>query len=195
MFSLSKKNLLKDGVYSTNIEGLFYIDHQQHSDRRGFYTELSRIETLNNIITKPFITAQLNHSRSNKNVMRGIHAEKWRKLISITQGVCFSALVDLRKDSPTFKNVETFLLGFSDTALDGSLFVPKGLGNSLLAVEGPLDYIYCVDELYSQRDPKFDQAIDMFDPALEIKWPINKNEAVLSKRDIHAVNLETFLSL
>lgn len=194
MFIPSNENHLGDGIHRTCIDGLLFINHEQHKDNRGFYTELTRVSELNKHLNDPFGIVQVNQSRSEMHVTRGIHAEKWRKLVSITQGVCFSALVDLRPDSPTFKQIETFLLGYNDEAFDASLFIPQGLGNSMQTVEGPLDYIYCVDKLYSQRDPKFDRAIYLFDEKLNIPWPVKQNEAVISDRDRNGISLDEFLS-
>ena len=52
-----------------------------------------------------------------------------------------------------------------------------------------MDYIYCVDRLYQDRDKAGDQAISLFDPDLNITWPLNRDKMVLSERDKNAVFL------
>jgi dTDP-4-dehydrorhamnose 3,5-epimerase len=124
-----------------------------------------------------------------KNVIRGFHAEDWNKLITVTHGVCLCVLADIRPESQTFTKTEYILLGFGDSALPGSLFITKGIANSLCVIEAPVDYIYAVDELYRTRDSKNDVAISLFDPELHIQWPLEKKDIVVSDRDKNTTTL------
>jgi len=179
---------IENGIFKTAIDGLYFIQRSKHEDDRGFFSEVAHIPELDVITRNTFIIKQINHARSGLNVARGIHAEGWNKLIFITQGSCFCALADLRKDSPTFKTIETFELG--DTGLFGALYVPMGVGNSYLVTQGPLDYVYYVDRLYADRDTSGDAAISLFDPELNIEWPIKKEDMILSERDKNCVMLK-----
>jgi dTDP-4-dehydrorhamnose 3,5-epimerase len=185
----SKDLEIKDGVYKTNIDGLFYLGFNHFPDNRGFFAEVGHTHKIEEISGKPFKIAQVNHSRSLKNVVRGMHAEGWNKLVTVTNGVSFSALADVRPNSKTFGKVETFLLGVNGKALRGSLFIASGIANSVCVIEAPVDYIYCVDKLYKDRDPADDQAISIFDKDLNINWPIKKEDMIISKRDKQAVTL------
>jgi len=109
--------------------------------------------------------------------------------VTVTGGVSFSAIADVRPDSKTFGKVETFLLGVGDQVLKGSLFIQAGIANSVCVITSPVDYMYCVDKLYKDRDKAGDQAIFLFDPDLNISWPIPKNQMILSDRDKTAVTL------
>jgi len=73
--------------------------------------------------------------------------------------------------------------------LHGSLFIPNGIGNSLCAVKGPVDYLYYVDQLYKDRNTNGDKAISLFDPNLNIEWPIKREDMIISERDKNAVTL------
>ena len=188
-FSPSDENKVNETVHSTSIEGLYYIPHKFFPDNRGFYAELARVPEIEELIGKQFVTKQMNQSRSIQNVTRGIHAEDWNKLITITNGLCYCALVDLRQDSPTFGNYESFYLGTEEQALKGSLFVSSGIGNSLCVVKGPVDYIYAVDAIWSDRNIEGDQAIAIFDNDINIQWPIDKEQMIISDRDRNSKTL------
>jgi len=147
------------------------------------------INELESIRKASFNIRQINHSRSEVHVTRGFHAEAWDKLITVFNGVCFCALADIRPDSPTFARVETFLLGNGEGTLDGSLFISQGIANSVCVIQGPVDYMYGVNKLYKDRDPKGDRAISLFDPDLHVEWPISKDQMIISDRDANSVTL------
>jgi dTDP-4-dehydrorhamnose 3,5-epimerase len=189
MYSPTAENKVQEGVYKTSIDGMLYIERPFYKDERGFFSEVVKIPELERYIGSPFQIRQINHARSEKNVVRGLHAEGWNKFIFIVSGVCFVAIADVRPNSTTFAAKEFFKLGFEGDALSGCLFLPSGVGNSLCVLEGPLDYIYVVDKLYKERDPAGDVAISLFDPDLAIPWPIKREEMVLSQRDVNAVTI------
>lgn len=189
MFQPVTENQIANGIYKTSIDGLYYIAKTTHEDERGFFSEIGRIPEIEAVTGQTFIIKQINHARSNINVARGIHAEGWNKYIFVTAGKAFCALADLRPESSTFKTVQTFVLGFGEGALSGSLYVPMGVGNSYAVLDGPMDYVYFVDRLYADRDKSGDAAISLFDPELNIDWPIAKEEMILSERDKNCVSL------
>jgi dTDP-4-dehydrorhamnose 3,5-epimerase len=180
---------IREGVYKTKIDGLYYLSYNFFSDERGFFAEVGHTHKIEAITGQPFKIAQVNHSRSNLNVVRGMHAEGWNKLTTVINGLAFSALADVRPDSPTFGQVETFEFGPDNGGLKGSLFISMGIANSVCVLKAPVDYIYCVDKLYQDRDTKGDQAISLFDPDLKIAWPIAKDKMIISERDKNAVTL------
>lgn len=189
-YSVKEENLISEGIYKTKIDGLFYIPHSVFPDDRGFFKEITRLNEVEKAIGQSFCIKQINHARSEKNVIRGFHAEGWKKLITITNGRCFCALADVRPESKSFLAVETFELGIGKSALAGSLFISEGIANSVCVLEEPVDYLYFVDRLYKDRDPKGDAAISLFDTTLNIEWPIHKDEMIISDRDKKAVFLK-----
>ena len=180
---------IKDGVFKTAIDGLFYLAPNFFPDERGFFAELGHTYKIEEIIGIPFKIAQINHSRSLANVVRGLHAEGWNKLIVVTSGVAFSALADVRPDSPTFSKVVITMMGPDDGGLKGAWFITQGIANSVCTVKAPVDYLYFVDKLYKDRDLSGDQAISLFDPDLNIAWPIPKDKMIISERDRNSVTL------
>lgn len=190
LYQPTAEKQVADRIFKTSIQGLWYIAHDMHADERGFFKEISLIPDLDKVLSFTFIIQQINIARSEKNVTRGIHCENWNKLVTIVRGRCFCALADINPNSTTYKQVETFMLGDGPHDLLGSLFISKGLGNSLCVVDGPVDYLYAVDALYRDRDTSGDQAISIFDPTLAIKWPIAADEMIISDRDRRAITLK-----
>jgi dTDP-4-dehydrorhamnose 3,5-epimerase len=180
---------IQAGVFKTKIDGLFYLAYNFFSDRRGFFAEVGHTYKIEAVTGQAFKIAQVNHSRSNLNVVRGMHAEGWNKLTMVINGLAFSALADVRPESPTFKQVETFEFGPDNGGLKGSLFISQGIANSVCVLKAPVDYIYCVDKLYQDRDRADDQAISLFDPDLNIAWPLPREKMIISERDKDAVTL------
>ncbi len=189
LYKVNEKNKVEDRIYKTSINYLYYISTIVHEDNRGFYREVALIPDIEKVIGKPFSIKQLNHANSVKNVIRGMHAEDWNKLVTVTHGVCLCVLADIRPNSPTFLKKEYTLLGFGENALPGSIFITKGIANSMFIVEEPVEYIYALNELYRERDTSGDVAISLFDPDLNIQWPVPQEEMIISDRDKNSITL------
>lgn len=182
-YSPSPQDKIVDRIYKTPIDGLLYLDHPIFDDHRGFFSELILFPDLEKALGQSFSVKQVNLARSNQHVCRGFHAEPWRKIISVINGTIFSAIADIRPESPTFKETVTFYLGEKPDALPGSFFIGQGLANSYCVIDGPVNYLYCVDQLYRERNTNGDGAITLFDPDLNITWPIEKDKLIISERD------------
>jgi len=190
----SENNQISENIYRTSIDGLFYINVPKHNDDRGFFSEVVKFPELNSAIGYDFNVKQINLARSVKNAAKGMHAEDWNKLVTLTSGKAFSALVDIRPNSPTFKKIEYFMLGFDHENESGNaLFINKGIANSLLALSDEANYLYFVDKLYSERNKKDNLSISMFDPDLNIQWPIPKEKMIISGRDKTAIALKELM--
>ncbi|MDZ7587013.1 MAG: dTDP-4-dehydrorhamnose 3,5-epimerase family protein [Patescibacteria group bacterium] len=176
-----------EGVFETGIKGLWYFERKQRDDNRGFFAEIAHIDKIEKLIGQQFVIKQINYSRSLDKVVRGMHAENWKKLITVTCGLAFCALADIRPNSESFGKVVNFKLG--EGGLAGSLLVEEGVANSFCVLAGPVDYVYFVDRLYKDRDPKGDVAISLFDADLKIDWPLKKEEMIISQRDKNSVSL------
>ena len=164
-------------VESEKIPGLLQIKLVVHGDDRGSFTEVFQAEKLRSIgFPDWFKPVQTNVSRNaEKGVTRGIHAEPWNKYITPISGKVFVAIVDLRSEN--FGAVETFELELGD-----ALFVPKGCGNSYQTLTEDASYLYHVDDHWSP-DLHY-PSIHPFDPELDISWPIIKDDAIVSEKDL-----------
>ncbi len=166
----------KQFVRTTSIPGLLVLERPIHKDDRGFFREIFHQDELEAITGSDFKGVQMNHSRSMPKVLRGLHAEKWNKIISPVTGKAFLAILDIRPDSESFGKYETFTID-DDNRI--SLFVPNGLANSICVIgDEPVDYFYLVDAYYDGSDTR---AVAFNDPELKIPWPIE--DPIVSERD------------
>jgi len=116
-------------------------------------------------------------SFSRKGVLRGFHGDtKAWKLIQCIEGSIFFAVVDLRKDSPTFNNVETFLLDDKDRH---QILVPRGCVNAHLCLSETCTFFYKLT--YGYVEPEDQLTLKWYEPEYNINWPIST--PILSLRD------------
>src|SRR6266852_2925544 len=91
------------------LSGVWVFESQTFPDSRGFFREAFRLDEVEAAVKRPLHFVQMNHSRSSRATLRGLHAENWDKLVYVSAGEVFTALADVRPDSPTFGRVGTFL--------------------------------------------------------------------------------------
>lgn len=168
-------------ITPTTLPGVLLIKPHVWSDARGFF-----LETWNE---KEFECAGLdvefrqdNHSRSVRNVVRGLHFQLQRpqgKLIRCIRGAIFDVAVDLRHSSPTFAQWVGIELTETNYQM---LWIPPGFGHGFQVVSDEADVSYKASELY---DADSDRVVRWNDPQLAIKWPLPE-AAVLSGKDASA---------
>ena len=166
---------MEETVKTTSISGLLEIQRPTHADGRGFFRESARISEIESAIGVAFTVKQMNHARSVKNTLRGIHAAPWNKLIYVTRGKVKSVIVDLRPDSPTFGKHESFILGDENPS---SVFIPKGCGNSYLVLSDEADYTYLTD---AQWQPGKEISVAWDDPDIGIDWELSVDPTISDK--------------
>ncbi len=157
------------------MDGLWVCRGAPHVDERGFFHEVFRASELEAALGHPVSFLQLNHSRSLRGVLRGLHAENWDKLVYVPDGLVFTAIADIRPTSPTFAHVQTFVLGDADRL---TLYVPRGLAHGYCVLSDVADYTYQVTAYYDGLDQS---AVAWDDPDLAVSWPVRF--PVLSLRD------------
>lgn len=164
-------------VHQTEIPGMLIIDLVIHGDARGWFKENYQHEKLVNLGVPADFKPIQNNVSSNKDagVTRGIHAEPWRKFISVTRGKVFVAIVDLRKGD-TYGKIVTLTL-----TPDKAIFLPLGMGNSYQTLTPDADYVYLVDAHWSP-EAKY-TFVNLDDEDLAIKWPIPLDQAIISDKD------------
>jgi dTDP-4-dehydrorhamnose 3,5-epimerase len=164
-------------VRETSIDGLLSITLDVHGDRRGWFKESWQRAKLEALGVPRLEVVQNNVSYNEAaGVVRGIHAEPWEKYISPAHGRVFAAIVDLR-EGDGFGRVETLTLGVGDAVL-----VPRGCGNSYLALEPHTVYSYLVTEHW-QPGLAY-PSVDLFDEALGIDWPMSRDQMTVSDKDL-----------
>ncbi|MBI2621359.1 MAG: dTDP-4-dehydrorhamnose 3,5-epimerase family protein [Candidatus Levybacteria bacterium] len=163
-------------IARTSISGLLLIQRPTISDDRGFFREPVRIKEIEEAAGISFPVAQMNHARSSKNTLRGIHIAPWNKLVYVTKGKVQAVIADLRENSGTFGKYESFIIGDENRA---SIFVPSGFGNSYVVLSDDADYVYLTDQEWA---PDKEFGVIWNDPDLNIKWEF-EGEPVLSEKD------------
>ena len=189
-YQADEKMLLANNIYRTEIDGLFYLRYAKHTDNRGFFFQAMEVKQIRQEINPSFQIQQVNLSVSKSKVLRGIHAENWNKLVTILSGQAQLVIADIRQDSPTYKKLVYFNIKANEQSDFGeSLYISAKLGNSICAINGPVYYLYGVDQSYQERNKGDDQAISVFDPDLNIQWPFSRDELIISQRDLNSINL------
>ena len=166
---------------ATKIEGAYRLLPKVFGDQRGFFLESWNRKTFTEIgIAEEFV--QDNHSRSQRNVLRGLHYQMEKpqgKLVWVTQGVVFDVFVDLRKDSPTFGAWDGHILSEENKE---RLWIPPGLAHGFLVLSDSADFQYKCTEYYT---PSQERSLLWNDPVIGIVWPIQKGETpILSAKDL-----------
>ena len=163
-------------VRETVIPGFYEIDLVVHGDSRGWFKENYQKQKMEIMGLPHFEVVQNNFSfNAQKGVTRGLHAEPWEKFISVANGKIFGAWVDLRTGAG-FGKVLTIEISPSK-----AIFVPRGVANGYQTLEPNVTYTYLVNEHWSP-EAKY-TFVNLFDPSLGIKWPIPKDQAIVSDKD------------
>ena len=157
------------------IDGLYEITLVVNRDDRGSFREVFQAEKLAALGLPDLGPVQWNVSTNDaRGTLRGIHAEPWDKYVHMLTGEAFAAIVDLRRESLTYKQVETFTL-----TQDNALFISRGLGNSYQTLTDNAVYGYLVNQHWSP-DATY-TLVSYRDPGLAISWPIAP--AIVSPKD------------
>jgi len=170
-------------LISEHLNGLKVLKPKVFGDERGFFLESYKESELKKYgISEKFL--QDNHSSSTKDVLRGLHFQ-WDKpmgkLIRVTRGSALVCEVDIRKDSPTYK--QYFMIEISSKNFL-MLWVPFGFANGFLTLEDNTEMQY---KCTAEWNPKAESAIKWDDKSLNINWGIEK--PILSGKDSFAESL------
>lgn len=171
----------------TEIEGVYVIEPKVFNDARGYFFEAWKKEEFEAYIGKvDFI--QDNESKSSRGVLRGLHYQKGElsqaKLVRVIKGTVIDVAVDIRKSSPTFGKYVAVELSEENKR---QLFIPRGMAHGFLVLSDEAVFTYKVDNVYA---PQAEASIRFDDPTIGIKWPIAKEEMLLSAKDEHGKNFE-----
>ena len=122
---------------------------------------------------------QDNHSRSEKNVLRGLHYQIQQpqgKLVRVIRGAVFDVAVDIRQSSPTFSRWVGFELSEDNHR---QMWIPKGFAHGFLVLSDVAEFLYKTTDYWASQH---ERAIIWNDPDLAIKWPL-QNPPILSAKD------------
>jgi dTDP-4-dehydrorhamnose 3,5-epimerase len=171
-------------IIKTKIPDVLLIEPKVFGDERGFFLESFHAERYTEAgIPGPFV--QDNHSHSARGVLRGLHFQKHYpqgKLVYVTQGSVFDVAVDIRRDSPTFKQ----WVGVTLTAdRHQQFYVPAGFAHGFCVLSEMADFHYKCTDYYHPED---EGSLRWNDPDIGIVWPIS--QPILSNKDANAPYLK-----
>ncbi len=171
-------------VVQTDLADVLLFLPTPHRDERGLFTRTFDTAIAAEHGLKPESFVQDSQSRSVRGVLRGMHGRGGRgeaKLVRCAHGAVHDVLVDIRPDSPTYREHAAFRLDDVDFA---HLYVPPGFLHGFQAVSEIADVCYRID---APHDPTEDIAVRYDDPDLAIDWPLPVS--VISDRDRNAGRL------
>jgi dTDP-4-dehydrorhamnose 3,5-epimerase len=173
-------------LIATAIPDLLILEPKVFEDSRGFFYESynKKIIAEQTGINLEFV--QDNHSRSARNVLRGLHYQIQQpqgKLVRVAVGAVFDVAVDIRRSSPTFgKWVGVNLSAENKRAL----WIPAGFAHGFLVLSDFAECLYKTTEYWA---PMLERSIIWNDPDLAIGWPLT-SEPILAAKDKAGAHLK-----
>lgn len=162
----------------TAIPDVLLIEPKVFGDERGFFYESWNERTLKELgIEATFV--QDNHSKSARNVLRGLHYQIQRpqgKLVRVIAGEVFDVAVDLRRSSPTFGKSVGFTLSSTNKMM---AWIPPGFAHGFCVTSEVAEFLYKTTDFWH---PEFERTLLWNDPTLDIKWPLT-TEPILATKD------------
>jgi dTDP-4-dehydrorhamnose 3,5-epimerase len=166
------------------LPGVVLITPKVYGDDRGFFFESWNERTFaQGGLRERFV--QDNHSRSAKNVLRGLHYQMQQpqgKLVRVIAGAIFDVAVDIRRSSPALGRWFGCRLDANEKNM---LWVPIGFAHGFIVVSESAEVLYKTTDFYA---PEHERTIAWNDPALGIDWPVD-GEPLLSAKDKAGVAL------
>lgn len=157
------------------------------SDDRGFFFESFNHASFERAVRRDTCFVQDNHSRSARNVLRGLHYQILQpqgKLVRVTTGEVFDVAVDLRKKSPTFGQWVGHVLSADNKK---QLWIPEGFAHGFLVLSDAAEFLYKTTDYWA---PEHERCIAWNDPQLAIDWPLNGSAAIISAKDANGLSLD-----
>jgi len=165
-------------VVNTKIDGVKIIEPKVFGDARGFFLETFEKQRYQLLLEIDLDFVQDNHSRSSKNVLRGLHFQKISpqgKLVRVVRGEVFDVAVDIRRASPTYGQWEGVLLSEENKK---QFWLPPGLAHGFVVLSEIADFEYKCTDYYN---PKYEECLLWNDPSIGIDWPVE--QPLLSEKD------------
>lgn len=166
---------------STNIKDCYLIIPQLFKDERGYFFESFNQKEFARAtgITRVFV--QDNQSKSQGNVIRGLHAQSGEfsqaKLVRVLEGEVLDVAVDIRKGSPTFGKIVCEKLSAENNK---QLYIPRGCLHGFSVLSKTATFFYKCDNSYNKAS---EIGVYPFDEELDIPWDIELSQAIISEKD------------
>jgi len=164
---------------STSIPDVMILEPRVFGDDRGFFYESFNERTWRELTGLDVHFVQHNHSRSARNVLRGLHyqiRQPQGKLVRVIVGEVFDVAVDIRKSSPTFGQWFGTLLSADNKR---QMWVPPGFAHGFCVTSEYAEFLYLTTDYWA---PEHERCIAWNDPDLAITWPVS-TEPLVSPKD------------
>lgn len=161
------------------LRGAYVIELEPLEDERGFFARTwCRREFEERGLNPGIVQCSISFNREG-GTLRGMHYQvtpyEEAKLVRCTRGAIYDVIIDLRPDSPTFKEH----VGVDLTAQNGKLlYVPEGSAHGFQTLEDETEVFYQISQFYM---PDYARGVRWDDPAFGIPWPLEVR--VISERD------------
>lgn len=170
----------------TAISDLLIIEPKVFGDDRGFFFESFNRRKFAELIGRDVDFMQDNHSRSVKNVLRGLHYQiqhPQAKLVRVVQGTVLDVAVDLRKSSATFGRYVAEELSAENKRM---FWIPEGFAHGFLVLSDTAEFLYKTTDYWH---PEYERCIRWDDQTLAINWPLQASP-VVSDKDAQGKSLQ-----
>jgi dTDP-4-dehydrorhamnose 3,5-epimerase len=170
-------------IIETKIPDVLVIEPTVYEDDRGFFYESYNKQRFHEATGVECDFVQDNHSRSTKNVLRGMHYQinnPQGKLVRVVSGEVFDVAVDIRRSSPTFGEWVGVKLSEHNKR---QLWVPEGFAHGFLVTSLKAEFLYKTTNYYMREG---ERCIHWADSDLAIEWPIT-DEVHVSEKDRQGV--------
>jgi dTDP-4-dehydrorhamnose 3,5-epimerase len=165
-------------VTATAIPDVLILEPKVFGDERGFFFESFNGKAFEQATGLKCQFVQDNHSKSAKNVLRGLHYQIQNpqgKLVRVTQGEVFDVAVDLRKSSNNFGQWVGVLLSAENKI---QLWIPEGFAHGFVVLSDTAEFLYKATDYYT---PEYERCLLWSDPVIGIEWPINCEPKLAAK--------------
>ncbi len=174
-------------VTATSLPEVLILEPRVFGDDRGFFFESFNQNTFQRATGVSCHFVQDNHSKSARNVLRGLHyqiVQPQGKLVRVTQGEVFDVAVDIRRSSATFRQWVGVNLSAENKR---QLWIPQGFAHGFLVLSETAEFLYKTTDFYA---PEYERSIRWDDPGLNVRWPLEGAIPILSAKDELALSLE-----
>jgi len=173
----------------TEFDGLVVVKPKVFMDERGYFFEsFNKNEFKRNAIDVDFV--QDNQSKSDRNVLRGLHFQNppfaQGKLVQVIKGAVLDVVVDIRKNSTTYGKHFKIELSEENKTM---LFIPPGFAHGFLTLLDETIFSYKCTNFYNKESEK---SLLWNDKTLNIDWDVSS--PILSEKDKLAENFQSFIS-
>ena len=165
-------------ITPTSLPEVLVIEPQVFGDSRGFFYESFNARKFAELTGVQAEFVQDNHSKSGKNILRGLHYQIQQaqgKLVRVVSGEVFDVAVDIRKSSPNFGKWVGVNLSAENSR---QLWVPPGFAHGFVVLSEQAEFLYKTTDYWA---PEYERCLAWNDPEIGIDWPISETPLLSAK--------------